>query len=290
MSVERSAPTPRPPTPQRPVTRARALRRRAMRTVAVAASVAAFWYGVTGLLLALERSSSTRLFALGVAAVAAVAGLVLTRRAGHADSAAAAGRAVLGGALLWTGVSTAFYSGWVVGPAVSAAVAAGPLAPSLARARDALAATAYSAILAAVLLALALRAARPTVTGRGTAARFAPATFGVLWAAHELAKLNVFAGVASPGAAYLPPYLAHLRQFFGPAHNSPLLAWSIAALVAVAALFGRHAVRATDDSARRTGFALLAGIVLLAAFEHAMLGVRAPLGWWEPFLSWRSAR
>ena len=292
------------PAPRLPMTHSRARWRRATRTLAVVAAVAAFWYGVTGLLLALERSPATRVLALVVAFAAAMAGVACTRRARDADTAGGAGRAVLGGALLWTCVSTAFYSGWVVGPVTTTATMhAQPQAPSFARAADALAATAYSSVLAAVLLAVAFWAARPAGGSAGTtsrltsrltsehggAARFAPATFIALWAAHELAKLNVFAGVASPGAAYLPPYLAHLRQFFGPPHNSPLLAWSVAVLVAAAVLFGARARRATGDPARRTGLALLAGILLLAAFEHAMLGARTPLSWWEPFLSWRAA-
>ncbi len=271
---------------------------RALRLLAAAAGVLAFWYGVTGLLLALERSAATRLLALVLAVVAAAVGVACVRAARGGTGAGAGARAVLGGALLWTCVSATFYGGWVVGPAPSggsgAARDAGH-APSLARAGDALAATAYSTVLAAALLLLALRVARGPGYGRGQAgapdasgaARYAPATFGTLWAAHELAKLNVFLGVASPGAAYLPDYLAHLRRFFGPEHNSPLLAWSVVALGTAAALAVRDARRDHALPARRTGLSLLAGILALAAFEHAMLGVRSTPAWWDAFVTWR---
>ncbi|GJG86857.1 hypothetical protein tb265_20380 [Gemmatimonadetes bacterium T265] len=264
------------------------------RALAAAAGVLAFWYGATGLLLALERSDATRLLALGLAVAAAVAGAACVRAGARGAGAGAAARAVLGGALLWVCVSATFYGGWVVGPAPLGTVApadAGAGAPSLARAAAAVAATAYSSLLAAALLLVAVRAARGP-RGRGltqtsAAGRYGPIAFATLWAAHELAKLNVFLGVASPGAAYLPAYLAHFRQFFGPARNSPLLAASVVALGAAAAALAVRARRADPASARRTGLALLAGVLALATFEHAMLGVRTPPEWWDAFVGWR---
>jgi putative photosynthetic complex assembly protein 2 len=103
-----------------------------------------------------------------------------------------------------------------------------------------------------------------------------------------LAKLNVFLGVANPGAELLPAYLAPLRAYFGPARNSPLLAPS-AAVLAAAAVWALAGARAGRVPARRTGLALLAGVLALAAFEHAVLGARVPLAWWDAFLRWRGA-
>ncbi len=289
------------PAADRPPTRrtGRRLLRPAARLLAAAAGVLTFWYGATGLLLALERSHATRLLALAVAVVAGVAGLACTRAARHGDPARAGTgtQAVLGGALLWTCVSTAFYGGWVVGPVAGDPGGAPGLAPSLARAAAAIAATAYSTFLAATLLGAATLAAQASpIAGatRGLApapnpARYAPITFATLWAAHELAKLNVFVGVASPGAAYLPQYLAHLRQFFGPARNTPLLAVSVFFLATAAAVIGGRARRARGAPARRAALGLIASVVALAAFEHAMLGVRTPPGWWNAFVSWREA-
>jgi putative photosynthetic complex assembly protein 2 len=237
-------------------------------------------------LLALQRSPSTRLVALALAVAAAAGGLTLAWRAGRApavgtpdDTAGAAARAVLAGALLWTTVSAAFYGGWVVGPAVTPPTAD---APTLARAARAVAATAYSALLALALLVAAVRLTRRG----GAAAVFAPVTLATLWAAHELAKLNVFLGVANPGAELLPSYLAPLRAYFGPPRTSPLLAPSVAAL-AGAAVVAFAAARRAAQPARRVGWALVGGVIALAAFEHALLGARAPVAWWDAFLRWR---
>ncbi len=267
----------------------------AVTAAALAGAVVLFWWGATGVLLALQRSAGTRLLALALAAGAAVAGLWLTARvaggardgdAAAGDAAGAGARAVLAGALLWTCVSAAFYGGWVVGPPVAPPADAG----TLGRAARAVAATGYSALLALALLVAARRLARRAPDRRaGDAAAFAPLTLATLWAAHELAKLNVFLGVANPGAELLPDYLAPLRAYFGPARNSPLLAPSVAALAGAAALSLGAAGRARTPS-RRAGYALVAGVLALAALEHALLGARAPVGWWDAFLDWRAAR
>jgi hypothetical protein len=49
------------------------------------------------------------------------------------------------------------------------------------------------------------------------------------------------------------------------------------------------AARAARTPARRAGFALVAGVLALAAFEHALLGARGPVPWWDAFLQWRAA-
>lgn len=257
------------------------------------AAVLLFWWGVTGVLLALQRSAGTRLLALGLAIAAAGGGLALTARVRRVagpepgGSAGAAAAAVLAGALLWTCVSAAFYGGWIVGPALGGVPA--PHAVTLAHAARAVAATAYSSALALALLAAAWHlAGGREATGRGPAV-FAPLTFAVLWGAHELAKLNVFLGVANPGAELLPVYLAPLRAYFGPERNSPLLGVSVAGLAAVAAGMAFGASRRTAGPGRRTGLALVAGVLALAALEHALLGVHDPVGWWDAFLRWRGA-
>jgi putative photosynthetic complex assembly protein 2 len=275
----------------------------AVTAAALAGAVVLFWWGATGVLLALQRSAGTRLLALALAAGAAAAGLWLTARvaagarggddatgdvadAAAGDAAGAGARAVLAGALLWTCVSAAFYGGWVVGPPVAPPADAG----TLGRAARAVAATGYSAVLALALLVAARRLARRAPDRRaGDAAAFAPLTLATLWAAHELAKLNVFLGVANPGAELLPDYLAPLRAYFGPARNSPLLAPSVAVLACAAALSLGAAGR-TRTPARRAGYALVAAVLALAALEHALLGARAPVGWWDAFLDWRAAR
>jgi putative photosynthetic complex assembly protein 2 len=121
---------------------------------------------------------------------------------------------------------------------------------------------------------------------RGGPTHFAVCTFALFWAVHELAKLNVFLGVVNPGTQFLPDYLAHLRVYFGPTENSALLLPSVLALVALALWCGLRA-RRSRVPAVRVGAALLAVVVLLAAFEHALLGTPRDLGWWNLFLSIR---
>jgi putative photosynthetic complex assembly protein 2 len=203
-------------------------------------------------------------------------GLWLMRRARGDASPRAALSSFAGGALLWTAVSASLYGGWVVGRPLGAAADA----PTLLRAADAIAATGYNALLAAALLAAALRVTRDAPN------RLGALTFAVFWAVHELAKLNVFLGVVNPGVQFLPPYLAHLARYFGPARNSALLLPSVGVLAIAAAAVARRAA-AHAAGGRRVGAALLASVLALAALELALLGTARDLGWWDAFLAWR---
>lgn len=250
---------------------------RARRPVAVAVGLLLlFWWGATGLLIVLQRSAGSRMAALLLAAVSAPLGLALVARARARSDDRSEIASFFGGALLWTCVSAAFYGGWVVGHPLDVDVHA----TSIARALDAIAATSYSAALAAVLLATAWQATR------GHPNRVGVYALAIFWAAHELAKLNVFLGVVNPGAQFLPDYLAHLQRYFGPARNSMLLPVSVVALaLGAAALLRRSRGRVAAHG--RTGLALLAGVAALAALEHALLGTTRALGWWDAFLAWR---
>ncbi len=253
--------------------------RRAARPVAAAvALLLLFWWGATGLLIVLQRSAGTRLAALVLALASAPAGVALVVRArGRTDDRGEIA-SFFGGALLWTCVSAAFYGGWIVGRPLDVSTGA----PTMLRALDAVAATAHSAVLAAALLAIGWRVTRDHPNRVGVQA------FAIFWAAHELAKLNVFLGVVNPGVQFLPDYLAHLQRYFGPARNSVLLPISVLALTWGAAALLR-ASRRRPVGNRRTGLALLAGIAALAALEHALLGTTRALGWWDAFLAWRGA-
>lgn len=241
-------------------------------------AVVLFWWGATGALIALQRSAGTRLGALALALLTIPAGLWLIARARDRWDERAVIASFFGGALLWTSVSAAFYGGWIVGMAPRT----GPGDPLASRVLDAITATGYSAVHAAALLAAAL------VVTRGATNRLGAQTFAIFWAAHELAKLNVFAGVVSPGAPFLPDYLAHLQGYFGPARNSALLPVSVAALALATAALVRRGMREPVPG-RRVAAALLACIVALAAFELVVLGTPRTLGWWDAFLAWRGA-
>ena len=252
---------------------------RARRPVAVAVGMLLlFWWGATGLLIVLQRSAGSRMAALLLAAMSGPLGLAIVARARARRDDRNEIASFFGGALLWTCVSAAFYGGWVVGHPLELAADAS----SIARAVDAIAATSHSAVLAAVLLAAACRLTR------GHPNRVGVYALAIFWAAHELAKLNVFLGVVNPGAQFLPDYLAHLQRYFGPARNSMLLPVSVLALALGAAALLRRSRRQASEHGR-TGLALLAGVAALAAVEHALLGTTRALGWWDAFLAWRGA-
>lgn len=249
------------------------------RTWRSVALVLGFWWAATGLLIVLQRSTGSRVGALALALVAAPLGLWLVARARHAWTERAAVASFFGGALLWTAVSAAFYGGWIVGPTMRAPRAG----DALARAADAIIATGYSTVFSTTLLLLAVLATRRAPNRLGVL------TLATFWAAHELAKLNVFMGVVNPGVQFLPDYLDHLQRYFGPARNSALLPVSIALLAGCGlALLVR--ARRDAEPGRRLGAVLLAALLLLAALEHALLGSTRDPGWWNAFLAWRELR
>jgi putative photosynthetic complex assembly protein 2 len=200
-------------------------------------------------------------------------------RARDATNEGGGARSFFGGALCWTAVSAAFYGGWVVGPPPADV----PNYTVLAHALDAIRATAYSSVLSAVLLGALVRGTR------GGSNHVAVCTFALFWAVHELAKLNVFLGVVNPGTQFLPEYLLYLQRYFGPSENSGLLAASVLALLGLTGWLAWRARRA-HVPARRLGTALLGAVALLAAFEHAVLGAPAELGWWDVFLALRGGQ
>ncbi|MFM8909490.1 MAG: DUF3623 family protein, partial [Gemmatimonadota bacterium] len=108
----------------------------------------------------------------------------------------------------------------------------------------------------------------------------------LFWGVQQVAKLNVFFGVENPAANFLPPHLAGLRQFFGPAVNSPFRTVSLIVLVLATAwmLLG---TRPRHSAGRRQAAAIDVTILALAILEIALLGVRVDTTPWDAFLSAR---
>ena len=97
----------------------------------------------------------------------------------------------------------------------------------------------------------------------------------------------MFFGVENPAGNFLPPHLAHLRQFFGPPVNSPFVFVGIALCALCAAACVRRTRRAPTEAARQEA-AMLAVLFGLAVLELAILGVRIDPGFWNPFLAARA--
>lgn len=236
--------------------------------------VVAFWWLATGLVIAAQRDPATRLAAAVVSGALALLGLWLVARSRTDATPAGARRALAGAGLLWTWVAVSLYAGWLVGPAP---IQPGPETPVLVEAGYAIHALLWHELGSLIVLALAWRLTRG---GPNCAALHVLVAF---WATTQLAKLNVFVGVANPGERFLPEWLAFVEWYVGPARNTPLLAVSIAVLGAAALVAGRRAARAEDPFARWAG-AMVACMLALGALEHAFLGIAADVPLWDAFL------
>jgi putative photosynthetic complex assembly protein 2 len=240
--------------------------------------VLAFWWLVTGLIVALQRNALTRTVAwLGVTVLAMYA-LQLIWVWRHEATAAATRKSFLAGAVVWTWVCMGLYGGWIVGPGSPAARNDGP---TIALAIDALASLAWHEGLCLVMLGGLWWMLR------GAANRTAFWTLLTFWGVHEIAKLDIFLGVANPGARFLPQHMQFLLSYYGPAANSFMLpvTTGLAAIGAVL-LFFRAWLHAREPMVRQQAL-LLGVVVVLAAVEYALLGVRTDAPLWDLFLEWR---
>lgn len=245
--------------------------------VRAALLVAGFWWLSTGAIFALQRNELTRTLAMVIFSLAGLGAVAVTVVTRDRRTIRAIGAAFLAGGLGWAWVTNALFGGWLVGPPGVVATRPGR---SFGLAIEALHATAFAeAAGLGVLIGSALLAwNRPN--------RTAAVAVLTLWATQQLAKLNIFLGVANPGERFLPEHLAFLTEFFGPPRNSPLLAVSVLFLAGLAILLVRKARRAPDE-ATRFRHALVASLLTLAAIEHAVLGVQFDLPLWEVFLRMR---
>jgi putative photosynthetic complex assembly protein 2 len=240
--------------------------------------VVGFWWLATGLIIAMQRSAPTRVLALFTATFLMCAGYWELWLRRDSDEALAARRSFLGGAVVWGWISVTFYGGWIMGIAPDRA----PPSPSWASAYLAIRAMIFTDVMALVCIALAyllVRGARNKAGAHGLLA---------FWIMQQIAKLAVFFGVRNPAGNFLPPHLAHLRQFFGPAENAPFLWFGIATCAVCTVLLVRRARRATTSAARQEA-AMLAVLFGLAVLELAILGVRVDAGFWDPFLAARAS-
>ncbi len=237
----------------------------------------AFWWLATGLVIAAQRDLPTRVLAGVASGALALLGLALLARSRTDATPAGARRGLAGAGLLWAWVAVSLYAGWLVGP-VPRAPAAPP--PNLAAAWDAVHALLWHEAGSLLVLGLAwmLTRAGPNRTGFHALLAF--------WGTTQLAKLNVFAGVANPGERFLPEWLRFVEWYFGPPRSSLLLPLTVAALACAAAWLTRRAARADDPFARWAG-AAPACLLALGAVEHAFLAVRWDSPLWDVFLRLR---
>jgi len=240
--------------------------------------VVLFWWLVTGLLFGLPASSDGRRAAAIVASLLGGSALALAILIRQDRSPRAAWLGFLAGGTLWAWAQAALYGGWLVGPGSSGTpIPDGRWAVALEAVRE----TSWSeaAALGVLLLsaALAVGARNKVVLG----------TVALLWGAHQVARINVFLGVANASPGLLPDHLQFMTRFFGPPENTPFLGVSVVFWVVTTFLLIRAGWRTQDRFTRRSAmvFGVLAG---LAALEHLFLGLSARLALWDFFLRSRS--
>ena len=109
----------------------------------------------------------------------------------------------------------------------------------------------------------------------GAPGRVAVWTYGILFGARILAKLNLFLGVPRVNTTFLPRRLAHLEGYFRQAPATPFYAATIAALAAAVAWLASH-VGAAATLPEAVAAALLAALAALALVEHALMVLPLP--------------
>lgn len=236
--------------------------------------VIAFWWVATGVIIAMQANAATRFAGVVIATLLALVGVLEMHAVRDDDSAPAVRRSFLGGSMLWAWVSATFYGGWLTGIHPVGPVA---IAPAWGAVMPAIAATLVNDAATLVLLIGGALWAREARNRTGVWALL------LFWGVQQVAKLNVFFGVANPAANFLPPHLAYLRQFFGPPVNSPFL-WVSIALVTAVTIWAAWGARPSRPAGKREAAALYATILGLAILELAVLAVKLESTPWDSFL------
>ncbi len=236
--------------------------------------VVLFWWLATGLLFGLPDSSDGRRAAAIVASLLGGSALALAILIRQDRSPRAAWLGFLAGGTLWAWAQAALYGGWLVGPGSTGA----PISDNRwAVAIEALRETSWSeaAALGVLLLSAALAIGARNKVAFGTVA--------LLWGAHQVARINVFLGVANASPGLLPDHLQFMTRFFGPAQNTLFLPVSVLFWTMLTLFLLRAGWVARDAFSRRSAmvFGVLAG---LAALEHLFLGLSTRLALWDFFL------
>ena len=240
-------------------------------------AVVGFWWLVTGVIVALQRNEWTKLAAWIISTVVAIWAVYVLHAQRGERTAASARRTFLATTAVWMWINVGLYGGWIVGPGTAASVAG---AATVLRATQAIASLLWHELLCVVVLFVTWLHVRLSPN------RLAFTTLSTYWIVLQVAKLNIFFGVANPGARFLPPHLQFLLSYYGPPVNSGWLPVSFFGAVGVALVFWWHGWQAKDAYLRQSR-ALLAMLIALAAVEYMLLAVPSDAPLWEVFLKAR---
>jgi putative photosynthetic complex assembly protein 2 len=240
-------------------------------------AVVGFWWLVTGVIVALQRNEWTKLAAWIISTGVAMWASYEIHAQRALRTASSARRTFLATTAVWMWINVGLYGGWIVGPGGMASVAG---EPTMVRAAEAIVSLLWHELLCVALLMATWLLVRRSPN------RLAFAALTTYWAVLQVAKLNIFFGVANPGARFLPPHLQFLLSYYGPPENTGWLPVSFFTAVGIALLFWWHGWQAKDAFLRQSR-ALLAMLIALAALEYLLLGVRSEAPLWEVFLKAR---
>ena len=240
-------------------------------------AVVGFWWLVTGVIVALQRNEWTKLAAWTISTGVAIWAVYVIHAQRAERTAAAARRTFLATTAIWMWINVGLYGGWIVGPGKPASIAG---EASLIRATEAVTSLLWHELLCVLVLFVTWLHVRQSPN------RLAFWTLATYWLVLQVAKLNIFLGVANPGARFLPPHLQFLLAYYGPPENTGWLPVSFFTAIGVALIFWWNGWQAKDAFVRQSR-ALLAMLIALAAVEYALLGVHSEAPLWEVFLKAR---
>ncbi len=240
-------------------------------------AVVGFWWLVTGVIVALQRNEWTKLAAWLISTAVAIWATYVIHAQRNVRTAASARRTFLAATAIWMWINVGLYGGWIVGPGHAASVAGDA---TVFRATEAIASLLWHEMLCAVVIFVCWLHVRTSPN------RLALPALATYWAVLQVAKLNIFFGVANPGARFLPPHLQFLLSYYGPPENTGFLPISFFTAVGIALVFWWNGWQ-TKDAFLRQSRALLAMLIALAAVEYLLLAVPSDAPLWEVFLKAR---
>ncbi|HYW49099.1 MAG TPA: DUF3623 family protein [Gemmatimonadaceae bacterium] len=240
-------------------------------------AVVGFWWLVTGVIVALQRNEWTKLAAWTISTAVAIWAAYDIHGQRDTRTAASARRTFLAATAIWMWINVGLYGGWIVGPGHTASTAG---VATVFRATEAITSLLWHELLCVLVLFATWLHVRTSPN------RIAFHALFTYWGVLQVAKLNIFFGVANPGARFLPPHLQFLLSYYGPPENTAWLPASVVVALGIALSFWWRGWQAKDAFLRQ-GRALLAMLIALAALEYLLLGVRSDAPLWEVFLKAR---
>lgn len=227
-----------------------------------------FWWFSTGIILWLmgRPRSTYKWTALGASIILGVAtAMVLALRNETTVTSAYAG--FTAGVLLWAWHEIMFLLGFISGPRKQ------PCPPNLSTWQRFVVS---SETIAHHEIAIAVHAAIIFAMSWGAINQVAMWTFFLLWGMRISAKLIVFFGAPNISDTFLPEHLSYLKSYFKKSAAGVAFLIAITIVTSATAAIAYQASIAPFGSFQSIGLVLVAGLGVLAVFEHWALVLPVP--------------